>query len=436
MGGSGSDAARQTNGAAGQKAAPEGVDSDGPGPGGVTPEGKDAGEGGGDAGDTAETRYDMLEAKMKEIPLREGGTPAQRERAEQCVRVFKDYIDSRTLLAALMFPANEAQCGEELLRRVQLVLTSAPLFVDSPYVGSILSDVLWQCMGTAAGWELFGDARGSEQVKRLLDVWVEYLDSPGSLNVVVDAPQGWLSAPARSALKMDDYAWDPADPKGHGGFSSWNAFFSRRLVDPSVRPIDAGSNIVTSPCDAEVVGLDADIDCSNATLIVKERSYSLLQLFGGDESLAAYFEHGHVLQAFLSTLRFHRWLAPCAGRVESVRRIAGSYIGSRRSVQARKGLSENAALRYIAHAQTRGLVVIIMESGLRVAILLVGMVEVSSVVFSVKEGDIVAKGQDFGTFQYGGSTSLVFLPRAANASATVRIGDVIEAGNSIFRLAD
>ena len=70
------------------------------------------------------------------------------------------------------------------------------------------------------------------------------------------------------------------------------------------------------------------------------------------------------------------------------------------------------------------------------AILLVGMVEVSSVVFSVKEGDIVAKGQDFGTFQYGGSTSLVFLPRAANASATVRIGDVIEAGNSIFRLAE
>ena len=66
-------------GAAGRETAPEGKDPDGPGPGGATAEGKDAGEGGGggDPGEqrATEARHDVLEGTMKKDAFDINWTP-------------------------------------------------------------------------------------------------------------------------------------------------------------------------------------------------------------------------------------------------------------------------------------------------------------------------------------------------------------------------
>eukprot|EP01113_Clastostelium_recurvatum_P027137 TRINITY_DN32682_c0_g1_i1.p1 TRINITY_DN32682_c0_g1~~TRINITY_DN32682_c0_g1_i1.p1 ORF type:complete len:170 (-),score=48.50 TRINITY_DN32682_c0_g1_i1:23-481(-) len=57
-------------------------------------------------------------------------------------------------------------------------------------------------------------------------------------------------------------------------------------------------------------------------------------------------------------------------------------------------------------AQARGLCVLDTGRGL-VAILPIGMAQVSSVVMTAKEGAVLAKGEEFGYFQFGGSDHIV-----------------------------
>ena len=66
--------------------------------------------------------------------------------------------------------------------------------------------------------------------------------------------------------------------------------------------------------------------------------------------------------------------------------------------------NQEASMAYIAHVQTRALIVIKNEEIGLVVCMPVGMIEVSSNILHVQEGDQVRKGEELGYFQYGGST--------------------------------
>jgi phosphatidylserine decarboxylase len=50
----------------------------------------------------------------------------------------------------------------------------------------------------------------------------------------------------------------------------------------------------------------------------------------------------------------------------------------------------------------------------RVALILIGMGEISACVSKIKEGDAVEKGQCIGRFEFGGSSHVIVFDRRAN----------------------
>lgn len=59
-------------------------------------------------------------------------------------------------------------------------------------------------------------------LKKILNAWCEFLDSPDSLYVLNESPTGWKSAAAQQAIGIEQFEHDPADQ--YWGFASWNAF--------------------------------------------------------------------------------------------------------------------------------------------------------------------------------------------------------------------
>ena len=144
---------------------------------------------------------------------------------------------------------------------------------------------------------------------------------------------------------------------------------------------------------------------------LKGQPYSLHDMLDHDEA-AAQFTGGTVYQAFLSATNYHRWHSPVAGTVVRSRVVDGTYYSEADTVGEGETESPNSQ-SYLAHVATRAIVLIQADNpaiGL-MAFVAVGMSDVSSCIIDVRPGQHVAKGDELGYFQFGGSTHcLVFRP--------------------------
>ena len=81
-------------------------------------------------------------------------------------------------------------------------------------------------------------------------------------------------------------------------------------------------------------------------------------------------------------------------------------------------------------AQNRGLFVLDTPIGL-VAILPMGMAQVSSVVLTAEEGVTLTKGDEISYFQFGGSDIVLVFQRSSNVNITAQPGVHYKVGNVI-----
>ncbi len=165
-------------------------------------------------------------------------------------------------------------------------------------------------MGTPAGFAAYRDSRINGALKAILAEWCEFLNTPASLYVLNDSPQGWKCAKARADVGMEQFQHDPADE--HWGFTSWNDSFSRRLVE-GARPVAApdDDSVIVSACESTPYGLRTDVRLRDRFWL-KGQPYSLRDMLDNDEAVAE-FAGGTVYQAFLSATNYHRWHSPVAG---------------------------------------------------------------------------------------------------------------------------
>jgi len=133
-----------------------------------------------------------------------------------------------------------------------------------------------------------------------------------------------------------------------------------------------------------------------------------------DDEAVEEFVGGTVYQAFLSATNYHRWHSPVAGTIVRAFLIDGTYYSDADSQGSDPG-EQSHSQGYLSHVASRAVFIIRADNpaiGL-VAFVPVGMMEVSSCVIhpSVEPGHHVAKGEELGYFQFGGSTHcLVFGP--------------------------
>ncbi|MEJ5944010.1 phosphatidylserine decarboxylase family protein [Pseudokineococcus basanitobsidens] len=304
---------------------------------------------------------------------------------------------------------------DHLLALMNGVLELAPEYGEENVtlpMGALLD---W-AMGTPAGFAAFRDPRVNAALKGVLREWCEFLDSPGSLYVLNDGPAGWKGEKAVADVGMDQFQHDPDDE--HWGFSSWNDFFVRRFREGE-RPVAAPEDdaVVVSACESTPFALRTDVQ-RREPFWLKGQPYSLHEMLDGDD-LVDRFVGGTVYQAFLSATDYHRWHAPVAGTVVSARVVDGTYYSEASSVGSDAADESPSSQGYLAHVATRAIVTLRADNPAlgHVAFVAVGMSDVSSCVTVVEPGQHVAKGEEIGYFQFGGSTHcLVFEPGALSSS--------------------
>jgi phosphatidylserine decarboxylase len=304
------------------------------------------------------------------------------------------------------------QSVTQLLRLINEVLTMAPEFGNNAVVTPLGAILDWT-MGTPAGFAAFRDPRINAMLNKILTAWCEFLSSADSLYVLNDSPCGWKCAAAQRAIGIEQYEYDPADE--HWGFASWNDFFTRRFKD-GARPIASPGDdkVIVSACESTPYRLTTDVKRQDRFWL-KSQPYSLQDMLANDDSVDQ-FVGGTVYQAFLSANNYHRLHSPVAGTITRAFIQEGTYYSEADS-EGVAAVDPTQSQSYLTHVAARAIILIQADNpviGL-VAFVPVGMSEVSSCIIhsNVTPGYHVAKGEELGYFQFGGSTHcLVFRPGA------------------------
>ncbi|KAL8739465.1 MAG: hypothetical protein Q9190_007735 [Brigantiaea leucoxantha] len=383
---------------------------------------------------------------------------------EPVLQDFKDFIDNDPLVRTIatdMFhevpvtppynkdPTLEPQIRsyDEMFRCLDVILGEGPQWYKSDdsdamgLIGCPISAVIEWPMGTKSGYAFFKDCSVNAHWEAVLNRWKTYLSSPASLEAL-DSMTGWTSADAIEMMTeignngVDNFTFPElyvCNPMTlYYGFKSWDDFFTRKFHD-RVRPIaypDEGTPCLLTDVDTTAVVVHAceSTPCFRQENVklhdnfwLKSQPYSLADMLNGVDK-AIPFVGGQVYQAYLSALSYRRWHAPVSGRVVSIEKVPGTYYsenyyeGFANIVDGKprpNPVAPNNSQPYIAEVTTRGILTILADNpkiGL-MAVVFIGMCEVSSCEFTIEPGDRVTKGDEIGMFHFGGSSHcLVFRP--------------------------
>lgn len=309
---------------------------------------------------------------------------------------------------------------EDLFILLDQIVTTSPSFNTTVMVGTPMNGLLAVAMATPSGLKLFIDPTFNAQLKKVLDAWNTFLKSPDSLDKLdisnPEKPGSWISQQAYTAGVWTQMQYDETKP-GYG-FSSWNDFFIRQFV-PGARPFQGDpTEVVNIGCETTPWEYADDLPLS-ANFAIKEVNYSLVDIFGGDEDLAQRFVGGQLYQGFLSATHYHRWNAPLTGRIVRSWVEPGTYFAQNPSQGEGEGTWDGTQSQpYLPQVAARAIFIFENESFGQVAMVLVGMVEVSTCV--IKEGYQVdagaapvevTRGDEIGHFEFGGSTHVVIFQK-------------------------
>jgi phosphatidylserine decarboxylase len=224
-------------------------------------------------------------------------------------------------------------------------------------------------------------------------------------------------------------------------FPSLQAFFTRRLTD-GARPIDPDPDAVVAPCDG-AWGAAGTVR-QGLLLQVKGRPYSLGALLGSDADAAA-FEGGCFATFYLSPRDYHRFHAPCDARVTRARYIPGAlWPVNDLGVQDVEGLfAQNeriCAFMRVERDEIRSALcavavgaTLVGKVRLRFDELCTGAPGGGAERAYPDGGHALAKGEEWGRFEFGSTLILVAAPGPIQLDARDH-GTVLRLGTRIGRV--
>lgn len=306
---------------------------------------------------------------------------------------------------------------QHMLALLNHLLSTAPGWSNEAYgeglVGLPIHALFDGPMGTPSGFAAFLDTRVNAILKKVLNVWGEYLQSPESAKVLDTRASSWFGPSGRrdltsvanaargTSLSFEEIYVCDASAKHHG-FLSWDHFFTRSFR-AGIRPVALPENdeIIANACESTPYNVAYNVS-GRDQFWIKGQPYSVTDMLAHDK-LAEHFVGGTVYQAFLSALSYHRWHSPVGGKVVKTALIDGTYysepvFGGFSGQDGTNPMGENAAQGYLSAVATRALIFIEADNpdiGL-ICLIPVGMVEVSTCEITVKEGQRVEKGDQLG----------------------------------------
>jgi phosphatidylserine decarboxylase len=263
---------------------------------------------------------------------------------------------------------------------------------------------------------------------RYSDAMGAFLDTPESIT-----PQSLESFRASPNYNMDDYV----EPRG--GWRTFNEVFARAFK-PGYRPVAAieDPRVIVSAADCTFGGQWEIRKDSKITL--KNLDWDVGELLEGSPYRDR-FVNGQFMHAFLGPNDYHRQHAPVGGTVLEARVIPGQVYLEVIADPINGDPNGPKTLRPVRRfdapdspgyqfAQARGLIVLDTPIGL-VAVLPIGMCQVSSVILTAEVGVTVRKGEELAYFQFGGSDIILLFEARSNVSLTAQVGVHYKMGTRI-----
>jgi len=239
--------------------------------------------------------------------------------------------------------------------------------------------------------------------------WGNYLDSTDSFNDEI------LDSFIKNSPKYQvENSMVNGKPNNPSGWLTFNQFFAREL-NPGLRPIASPMDnaVVTCPADCTFRAkfpIDANSSIEEITIKKTHKYANIATLLEGSQYKDA-FANGNFVHYFLGPYSYHRFHLPVSGKVKECYPIKGlTYLDV--NISGNQFDAPDTATDGYEFAQARGVVTIDTtyspygNVGI-VAVIPIGMCQVSSVHMTATPGREMMKGDEFGYFLFGGSDIIV-----------------------------
>lgn len=243
--------------------------------------------------------------------------------------------------------------------------------------------------------------------------WGEWLSSPDSWN---DSYYKLARSDARFELGTDRY-----ESPEH--WHCWNDFFARGLKAKLRDNVMTGSRNFLAPCDGEI-----------AFSPVKTASITNWLDLLGDSPYRDAFAGGETTHIVLDVFDYHRFHAPCDGTVLECKTIEGIHAGGGVIIWD----EEQGRYRYdqlgvtdFQMLETRGVLVMDTPDFGKIAMVAVGVQQVSSVQWTIRTPSAITirQGNELGYFKFGGSDIVLFFESGRAPHITPR---TVKAGEPLI----
>lgn len=338
-------------------------------------------------------------AKAKEI------NPDKKSNPVQSLQDYYSYLDS----AVELIPMQVLENPSNLLReQIMQSLCYFYFLVDQP-LDALKDKGLY--MNSIQYYKPF-----STWIRHFVDAWGMFLDTEASWNK--ESYKGFYEDP-RFGLKKGWY--EPAS-----NWKTFNDFFSKYLKSADMRPIASPDDpsIVVSPADSVPQGTwaidkDSNIKVKGGLKVKLTHFYSVKDLLGNDSPYKDAFANGILTHTFLNVNDYHRYHFAVAGEVKEVKRIVQN-VSLEVTWNKEEGKYAPIDSTGWQFSQTRGVVVVDTGKYGLVALIPMGMAQVSSVNFegSVRAGISHKKGNMLGNFLFGGSDFVILFQEKAGFELT------------------
>ena len=261
------------------------------------------------------------------------------------------------------------------------------------------------------------EPRFAQWLKAYNIAWGEWLSSPESWNK--EYYQLALSDPL---FELASGRYESPD-----NWHSWNDFFARKLRKPVHSFTHSLIHSFISPCDGVI---------AEEGLIKTATLSNWLDLLG-DSPYREAFADGETMHIVLDVFDYHRFHMPCDGTVLECKTIQGIHAGGGVIIwdeEQGRYRYEQCGVTDFQMLETRGVLIIDTPAYGKIAIVPVGVQQVSSVqwTFINHKSEIinhkVTQGTELGKFLFGGSDIVLFFEpgKAPHISPkSVKVGDPI-----------
>jgi phosphatidylserine decarboxylase len=259
----------------------------------------------------------------------------------------------------------------------------------------------------------------SSWLLKFANAWGQYLATEDSWNEEIfqqiykdpkfGLQQGWYESPSN--------------------WKTFNQFFAKYLKSPDVRPIAApdDSKVVVLPADSVPQGVwnideNSKIEVADGLQVKLAKYYNTIDLLGEDSMYKDAFANGILTHTFLNVNDYHRYHFAVGGEVKEVK-IISENVALEVAWNPKQGKYDPIDSTGWQFSQTRGYVIVDTgEFGL-VALIPMGMAQVSSVNFeaNVQVDSVHKKGDMLGNFLFGGSDFIILFQDKAGFELTAAL---------------